>query len=296
MVSLSNHKRQETPFLPTKKEMQLGKWSLTPNHDLKLSLRQAKNQPFRDTITLQGKVISVDANELVFAARTRTEEELDSIRLVKLGGVWRADDQNRLTFLVKKGKEEDPLTFEGGWELGERHEILYRYQKRDLSTGVKTEELLSFRGVWDIDEKDHLTYRLDLDGKSRFDFQATLQSPSLLEKKGEIRYQVGIRLSGQKTLLREVILFGKWKVSKDFSLSFEVAYDEGRRHAIFFNTTYRLNEKNELIFSLKDQKGKGLGVEVTFTQSFFEEEGKAFLRLYKDAVESRLEGGVRVPF
>ena len=294
---MAPHRKKDFPLLPSKKEMQLGKWSLTPNHDLKLTFAQEQGQPFRKNLTLTGNIISVDANELVFAARARTDEGIESIRLLKLGGVWRADDQNRLTFLVKKGrKEEEPLTFEGAWELGEHHEILYRYQKKDLATGVKTEELLSFRGVWDIDEKDQLTYRLDLSGKSRFDFQATVQSPSLLERKGEIRYQVGIRFSGQKTLLREVVLFGKWKVSKDLSLSFEIEYEEGRRHALFFKTAYRVGEKDEIIFALKDRRGVGLGIEVTFTRSFFEGEGKAFLRFYQDAVESRIEGGLRLSF
>ena len=292
----TRNKRRVAPFLPTEKEMQLGKWSLTSNHDLKLFLRRSKSEPFRENITLQGKLISVDAGELVFAAHGMTEEGRSETRLLKLEGIWRADDQNRLTFQLKKGDPEAPLTFQGAWEIGEYHELLYRYQKKDPLTSEKKEELLSFRGAWEIREKDYLTYLLGLDGKSRFDFQAALQSPSLLGKKGEIRYQIGIRLSGRRTLLREVVLFGKWKVSKDFSLSFEVEYEERRRHAIFFSTSYRLGERNELIFSLKDERGRGLGIEVTFTRSFFEGEGKAFLRLYKDAVESRIEGGVRIPF
>lgn len=292
----TSNKRQETPFLPTKKEMRLGRWSLTPNHDLKLTLRRAKSEPFRENIILQGNIISVSSSELVFAAHGTREDERTETGLVRLEGVWRADDQNRLTFQVKKQDPEAPLTFQGAWEIGKHHELLYRYHKKDPVTGEKKEEFLSFRGVWEIHDKDHLIYTLDLDGKSRFDFRASLQNPSLLAKEGEVRYQVGIRLSGRRTVVREVALFGKWKLSRDLSLSFEIEYEEGRRHAVFFNTTYRLNKKDELIFSLKDQKGKGLGVEVAFTRSFFEGEGKAFLRLYKDAVESRVEGGVRVPF
>ena len=295
MGTKQNIMRERFVF-PSRQEMRLGQWSLTPNHELKLLLRREKNQPFRESVTVQGKMISVDAGELVFAAHGMTEEGRTETRLVKLEGVWRADDENRLTFQVKKQEPEAPLTFQGAWEIGKHHELLYRYQKKDPLTGAKKEESLSFRGAWEIHEKDHLTYTLDVDGKSRFDFQASLQSPNLLAKKGEIRYQVGIRLKGQKTLLRDVALFGKWKVSNDFSLSFEVEYDEGRRRAISFKTSNRVGEKNELIFALKDQRGNGLGVEVTFTRDFFEGDGKAFLRLYQDAVESRIEGGVQVPF
>ena len=276
--------------------MRFGKWSLTPNHDLLLSLRRGKSQPFQESVTLQGKIISVDAGELVFAAHGTTENGRSDSRLVRLEGLWRADDRNRLTFQLKKGDPESPLVFQGVWEIGEHHELLYRYQKKDAVTGEKKEESLAFRGVWEIHEKDHVTYALGLDGKSRFTFQAAVQSPSLLGRKGEIRYQVGIRLSGRKTVLRNVVLFGKWKVSKDFSLSFEVEYNEGKRHAISFNTSYRIGEKDEIVFALKDERERGLGIEVTFTRSFFEGEGKAFLRLYQDAVESRLEGGVRVPY
>lgn len=276
-------------IFPTKKEMQLGRWALTPDHDLKLSFRRSKNEPFRENITLRGSIISVSSGELVFAAHGTTDEGAPFARLVTLEGRWKADERNRLLFLVKKGDREEPLALEGAWEIGEHHTLLYRYQKKEPV-------LLSFRGAWEIREKDRLTYALDLGGKSRFDFRAAVQSPTLLAKKGEIRYQAGIRLAGHTTVLREIVLFGKWKLSRDFSLSFEMEYEKGRRQALFFNTAYRLNEKEELIFSLKDQRKRGLGVEVTFTRSFFEGEGKTFLRLYRDAVESRIEGGIRVPF
>ena len=277
--------------------MRLGTWFLTPTHDLKLTFRRGKTKPFTETFTLTGKILSVSANELVFAARTKKEKGLEEVRLLRLKGIWQADHQNRLAFQVKRGTtKRGLLTFEGAWELGENHQILYRYQRRDVATGTKKEELLSFRGVWEIREKDHLTYLLDLRGGSRFDFRAAVQSPSLIGKKGEIRYQVGIRLKGRDLLVRDVVLFGKWKLSRDFSLSFEMAYQEGKRHTFSLRTAYRVNEKHEVVFSLKDKKGNDLGIEVTFTRRFFEAEGKAFLRFYQDALESRVEGGVQVPF
>ena len=238
----ATRKTKRVPLFPTQKEMQLGKWSLTPNHDLKLSLREEKNQPFLESVTLKGRIVSVDANELAFAAHGVTEESHTETRLIRLEGSWRADDWNRLSFQLKKGDPEAPLVFQGVWEVDEHYQLLYRYQKKDPVTGEKKEELLSFRGVWEIRKKDYLTYALDINGKSRFDFQAAVQSPSLLGKTGEIRYQVGIRLSGRRTLLRDVVLFGKWKVSKEFSLSFEMEYEEGRRHAISFDTHYRVGE------------------------------------------------------
>lgn len=284
------------PSFPSEKEIRLGKWSLTTNHDLKLTLRRSKTQPLVESFTLTGEIISSSAHELVFSVRTKEEDSLKEIRLLRLKGRWHANENNQLVFLVQKGNREEPLTFEGVWEIGERHELLYRYQKEDPATGHKEEKFISFRGFWEIREKDHLTYSLDLPGNSRFDFEATVGSPSLLAKQGEIRYQIGIRLKGETLLVRKIVFFGKWKVSKDFSLSFEMEYKEGRRHTLSFETTYRVNEKDELIFRLKNQRGADLGIEVTFTKRFFETEGKAFLRLYKDAVESRIEGGVRVPF
>ena len=282
---------------PTRKQTRLGRWSLTPNHDLALTLDERIGRS-GESLTLVGKIISVDAGELVFAVRTRTEEGAEAIRLVKLSGSWRADPENRLTFAVSKGgDEEDLLTFQGAWEVGDHHEILYRYQKRDLATKEKTEEVLAFRGTWEIRENEALTYALTLSGDSRFDFRAALQSPSLIGKKNEIRYQIGIGLSGAKDFtVRKITLFGKWKLSRDLSLSFEMAYGDGARRAVLFGTTYHVNEEDEIIFALKSLEGKNLGIEVTFTRAFFKGEGKAFLQFYKDAVESRIEGGVRIPF
>lgn len=288
---------RKTILFPSKKEMRLGRWSFTPNHDLRLSLRQVKNGPFRESLTLQGKIISVTANALVFAAYGTKENGRIQTRLIRLEGIWQADERNRIIFQVKKGDPEKPLTFQGVWEIGEHHEILYHYQKKDPDTGKELEETLSFQGVWEIRQKDHLTYTLGLSGKSQFDFRATLQSSSLIAKKGEIRYQIGIHLSGRKEpVIREVVLFGKWKLSKALALSFQVEYEERRRHAISFKSSFRINENDEVVFALLDTKGRRLGLEVAFERSFFEEQGKAFLRFYRDAVESRVEGGVRVPF
>ncbi|MFH1857760.1 MAG: hypothetical protein ABH845_02505 [Candidatus Omnitrophota bacterium] len=282
------------PF-PSTKKMSLGTWSLTPNHDLRLTLQRRKAKPFSETFTFTGTLLSAGPYELVFAARTQKGEGLEEVRLLRLKGIWRANDRNQLVFCVEKGTRGE-LTLEGAWELGKRHQILYRYQKENPDTGAKTEELLSFRGVWEIREKDYLTYRLDLSGNSRFDFRACLQSPSLVGKKGEIRYQLGIQLGGKDRVVRELVLFGKWKFSREASLSFEVEYEEGKRHAIQFKHVFRVNEQDEIVFALKNRKASPLGIEVSFTRSFFEGQGKAMLRFYRDALESRLEVGVRVPF
>jgi len=284
-------------LFPSREEMRLGKWSLTPNHDLQLTLQRGRSRRREESLTLVGKIISADANQLVFSAHRYEDEKLEEVRLVTLKGLWRADEQNRLTFAVAKGEgKEDLLTFEGAWEVGEHHQLLYRYKKRDPDAKRETEEFLSFHGIWEIREDEKLTYSLGFSGKSRFEFRTTLESPTLIAKLGEIRYQVGIRLQGRKDpLLREVALFGKWKLSRGFSLSFEVEYREGS-HAMLFNTAYRVNEKDEIVFTLKNHKGNELGLEVVFTRSFFEGEGKAFLQFYHDAVESRLEGGVKIPF
>lgn len=72
-------------------------------------------------------------------------------RILKLGGRWQADENNRLRFLVKKEERKvDVLTLQGIWELNRNHEITYRYEKMDLKTKERLERTVIFKGFWEI--------------------------------------------------------------------------------------------------------------------------------------------------
>jgi len=284
--------------LPTQKETRLGTWRLTPNHDLTLTLRRSKTQPFEETLTFQGNILTASAHALIFSVRTKEENGKRSVRLLRLKGFWRADARNRLVFHVRGGKNKtSPLTFDGIWEVGKHHEILYRYRKRHLATQTEKEEKLILRGAWEVQQKNRITYLLDYARDSRFDFRATFQSASLQPRKDAIRFQVGIRLSGQKRKhLQKVVFFGKWKFKKKTSLSFEMEYEGGKVRTLSFGAQYAVTPQNQLIVSLKNQRGERLGIAITMTRSFLKRGGKAFLRGSRDSVESRIEGGFQVPF
>ena len=110
-----------------------GKWSLTPNHDLRFTLDKWRRQTFGDKLTLQGDIIDVQRNSLLFALATRTKQGTQSLYSLKLDGSWQADKNNRLTFRARRGKDEyDILFFDGIWELGKNYQLVYKYEKNGV--------------------------------------------------------------------------------------------------------------------------------------------------------------------
>ncbi|MFH1247925.1 MAG: hypothetical protein V1490_02085, partial [Candidatus Omnitrophota bacterium] len=86
-----------------------GNWKLNPNHDLELRLNRASELSGRDTLALKGNIVAVNAQELVFEINTVDKRGLSHVRLIKLSGSWQADQDNRLTFKVKKKGLPDTL-------------------------------------------------------------------------------------------------------------------------------------------------------------------------------------------
>ena len=75
-----------------------GEWSLTDNHDLRLTLDKQARRTFGDQITLQGEILDVNESSLLFAVTTKTDENKESTYVLNLDGVWKADENNRLSF------------------------------------------------------------------------------------------------------------------------------------------------------------------------------------------------------
>lgn len=133
------------------------------------------------------------------------------------------------------------------------------------------------------------------DDTSALDFKALLETPIIHAKKGEVRYRVGIGLSVKREVIRRVTFLGKWRINRDLSLDFEIRYGPGKTHRSHFNTDYSLNSRNRLSFSLKNEEGKKLGIEVVFTRKFFKD-AETFIR-FRDSIHERaIEVGVRIPF
>ena len=265
-----------------------GVWKLTPRHEL----RYVRSGP-EEEVVLTGDLVAAEETGLVIQVEERRADGEMVSRTMTLRGRWEADAKNRLNFLVeRRSRQRDRLTFSGGWEIGENHELLYRFEQIQLKTKEQQVHTLTFRGIWDLDEDHRLTYVLDRDSGSVFRFRGTFQTPTVLAKEGAVRYQIGVEVQGRKRL-QAVTLFGKWKLSRDFSIDFEIPYADGSVRPITFGATYSLNAKNSIQAQLTTQEGKPLGLEVIFTREFLKDSGEAFLRLRRSLEESTVEGGLR---
>ena len=272
-----------------------GAWSLTPDHDLLLTLHETDRQE-RQTLYLNTTLLRAEANALVVALRRNTRDDRQAAQELTLSGRWQADARNRLTFLAEKADgSEDRLTLQGGWEVGPHHELVYRYRRRSVSGPGREAQVLIFNGSWDITSADRLVYRLAGSSDSTFEFKASLQSPSLLASDGRLIYQIGIGLSAGKALQRRVALFGTWKLNRDLSVSFEVPYADGRVGSMRFEGSASLSRRDRISVALRAGRREPLGVTVTFTRELVPD-ASLFLRLRRDEEDRSVIGGVQVRF
>ncbi len=265
-----------------------GHWELTPNHEV-----QYKSNGKNEEIKFKGSLIAAEPDALVLSVTERQSDQKIVTSTLKLIGTWKANPQNQLVFEVEREQgKKDSLTFKASWKVNNQNEIVYTYEEQESRSKSKTTQELIFQGYWGISEENRLTYFLGADSNSAFRFRGAFQTKSILAKRGEIRYQIGIELQG-KPVLQEITLFGKWKLSRDLELSFEVEYEDNKK-AIIFGGEYHLDDQRQIAVSLKSQDGKPLGVEVIFTKDFFDKDGQAFVRFQKSIEESRIEVGGRI--
>jgi len=263
-----------------------GKWSLTEECDLRFTLDKWRRQTFGDQLTLQGDIVDVSRNSLLFAVTTKTKRGVQSTYILKLAGSWQADKHNRLTFRVRKGRgRHDTLIFNGVWEVDKNHRVVYAYEKSQHKRREKLKRILRFKGHWNISRRNSLSYELGLAGKSIFDFRTGVGFLS----KNYIRYELGIGVSNKKQAVRRIItLFGKWKIKRGVGLLFEIEYEKGNTGAIVFGAEARLTERNNVEFRLTNTYGRDLGMKLKLSRKLLGGEGEAFLNLLKSRRESRL--------
>jgi len=267
-----------------------GTWFLTEDHRLRLTLDQWTRPTFGDQLTLQGEILDVKKNSLLFAMTTRTKDDLPSTYLIELAGAWQADEQNRLTFRVdKENGRSDSLTFDGSWQIGENYQITYSYSKEQLTRKVKEIHALTFQGYWDIQDKARLSFVLDADSDSRFDFNTTLG----IFKDNYIKYELGIGLSSDKQPVKQAItFFGKWQVKKNIGLVFEIEREGRKIQQIVFGAQAKLTNIGTISFSLRNSLNKNIGAELELSRDIFHEDGQVFLRLLKEKQELAILAGV----
>lgn len=213
-----------------------------------------------------------------------------------LKGRWQADPKNRLTFTLDYSGASNVFKFEGSWKAGPSNELIYvlkRTPPRRRSPAAFSHDL-TFNGFWEIDESKGIAYVLDASDVSGerpvLRLRGAFQTSSILAKKGEIRYQIGGEVRRAKG--SELALFGKWKVSRDLDLHFDMEYASGRKRSLVFGAEWSPAKGRTIALDLTTRRGDPLGARVTFTRQFAENQGEAFVRFVKDLEESRAEAGV----
>ena len=265
-----------------------GRWELTPNHEVQYK-SHGKDEEFK----FKGSIIAAEPDALIVSVTEKQSNQKIVTSLGKLQGSWKLNSKNRIVFEIEKEKgKKDSLTFKGGWRINDSNEIVYTYRRTDLKPKRRITRELVFHGFWDISDHHRLTYLLGGDSDSVFRFRGAFQTKSILAKRGELRYQAGIEING-KHKIQTIALFGKWKVSHDLELSFEVEYADGARKTITFGGEYALSDDSRITANLKTEQGKPLGIELIFTKDLFKKDGQAFIRLQKSLEESRGEAGMR---
>ena len=267
-----------------------GDWSLTKDHNLKLTLDKWGRRTFGDSLTLQGELVSVRKNALLFAVSTKSKDNTRSIYTLNLEGAWQADKNNRLTFKARKESGGyDILTFSGAWEIGKDYGIIYRYEKRDLKRKSSRVHALAFQGKWDIKDKARISYLLEGDTGSAFDFNTTL---GIFSGK-EIKYEIGVGGSSAAKKNRRVLrLFGSWKIKQGLGLVFEARYGARKVQELIFGAEAKLSGADTITLRLRSAKeARDLGAELELSRRILKGDGLAFLRLLKDRKEAAILAG-----
>lgn len=273
-----------------------GKWSLTPDHNLKFSLLESRTQMLGNNLILTTDIISAKANELLVAITARGKGNSFRSHILKLAGQWQVSKNNRLKFLVQRYRRPDnALLFKGGWDIGKNYEIIYKYKRTELKTKTRADNEFILAGIWDIFSKKQLKFLVGGDTQSTLNFKAELQTPVIYAKKGEIRYKVGIGLTTQRGVIRRIVFSGKWHLNRDLSLAFKIKYKSGKVGLSYFKADYSIDSKNKISCTLKNEENKKLGIKVIFTRRFFKD-SEAFIRYRDSLAEKAIEFGVRVIF
>lgn len=276
----------------------IGKWSLNQNYDLELLLEDDSGEQGKTALRIEGKIISAEANRLVFELKTSEENGLTRFRLLKLSGTWQADEYNQLSFVVTKKGLPDILTLEGSWRLNKNQQIIYTWEKTELKRKTKIISRLEFSGYWQVFEANKLTYIISSATNSRFDFKVQLESLNLYPKTGVIKYRLGIGIKQAKRIEPKIIsLYGVWKFSRNLALSFDMEYANSQVHSLQFGAEVNFSKSNQIIFNLLTKDGQAIGISIIFTHRFLKSlDAEVFMRLKKLKDNSGVDLGVKIPF
>ena len=285
-------------------EVVAGTWEILPGHTLGYRGKERD-----DEYRIKAPIIAAEPGALVAAATVRQDDQTIITRILKLSGRWRSDDENRLVFEAERARgRTDQLTLTGTWSLNDANEIIYTHR----STLRDRTHQIVFKGVWEISGDRHITYRMQGDSDSGFTFRGAFQTPSVLAKKGEVRFSLGAEASGRFRArrgasgraavrgpagVRTITFFGSWKLGRDLALNFELDRGPASRKQTFrFGAEWTYAKKGAVAVKLTTAHGEPLGAELVLTRARMTSWGEAafFARLERSVMESRAEAGARL--
>jgi len=235
-----------------------GNYSLDKGSNLIFTLSKWNNQCLGNRLRLKTKVIDANANELVFLVsmmpglglRKRTGYTL------KLHGSWQADKNNRLTFGVKKEKDNvDRLTLFNAWKINKNNEIQYAWPHRGGT--------ITLKGKWIIKDKYRLSYVLDKRIKSGFNFTTSLGQVVPKGRKTYAQFGIEVNISKRRKVKRNVI----------------------------FTCNYKWGRGKKLILELSPLKEKK-SAKIKLTKKFFDQKGLLYIETAMRGKDKYLGGGL----
>jgi len=280
----------------------IGSWKLTAQDDLQLKVDKASYLPESlsgiSRLTINGKIISAESNNLVFEVHSRDDKGLQQVRLLKLSGTWGSDDANRIFFAVTKRTAPDILTLSGTWSLNDNQQITYTVKKFILITKEKIRSTCTFSGYWRLSGKNRLAYIFSKGSLSRFDFRVQLETPNIYPKAGVIKYRLGTGVRQSKRGRPVIVcLYGEWRFSRNLSLSFEMECEKGIYRSLDFGALVNVTRRDSLELKLLNESGIDTGISFTCTHQFLKGlDAEVYLRVKRMMNDSRIEAGVRIPF
>ena len=264
-----------------------GNWSLDKSHNLIFTLDKWNKQYARGRLLFKGKIVQAGGSNLAFSLTTKNKQNKAGASILKFSGKWRADKNNRLSFYIKKDKNKyDILTLANEWRVNKDNRIVYSYARRNLKRKTVAIQRVVFKGVWDISNRYILSYVLDGVSFSRFDFKVSLGIAAQRGKRKGVKYKIEVGSSR-----KEIFLLGKWGYKKGAGLLFAIEYEKGGRSVIAFGASVKLGKRNSLVFSLKNKKGKFLGIDVILSGDMLSGRKNSFIKFILNTEESAVQIG-----
>ena len=253
--SLTYHvKRSSNSDIPQQIKLS-GGYSLDADHNLILTLNKWNNQVEGNKLIIKSQLLDAKDNELAFSVGTRDSKGKGILYILKLSGVWNANEQNQLSFdITKERGPRDKLTLQGSWKLNNNNEITYNYTPPGAK--VKSASTLTFKGHWDITKNQRITYILNKEMNSKFDF------------------------------------LGKWRLSERFGLFFEVPFKGRKPQYVSFGADCKLGKNNTVEFKLKNNLNKDMDIGLKLSRNILKDQGEAFIGALKEGKGLSLTAGV----